>query len=44
MRNRLIYAYFDIDLDRVWDTIVDDIPSLIDTLEKLISSEELPKK
>jgi len=44
MRNRLIYAYFDIDLDRVWDTIVDDIPSLIDTLEKLISSEELLQK
>jgi uncharacterized protein with HEPN domain len=42
MRNRLIHACFDI--DRVWDTIVDDIPSLIDTLEKLISSEELPKK
>ena len=42
MRNRLIHAYFDI--DRVWDTIGDDIPSLIDTLEKLISSEELPKK
>jgi uncharacterized protein with HEPN domain len=44
MRNRLIHAYFDIDLDRVWDTIIDDMPSLINTLEKLISSEELPEK
>ena len=28
MRNRLIHAYFDIDLDRVWDTIIDDLPAL----------------
>ena len=36
MRNRLIHAYFDIDLDRVWDTVKDDLPPLIDQLEKLI--------
>lgn len=29
MRNRLIHGYFDIDLDRVWDTITDDLPLLI---------------
>jgi len=29
MRNRLIHGYFDIDLDRVWDTIVEDVPQLI---------------
>jgi len=40
MRNRLINAYFDIDLDRVWDTIRDDLPSLITDLEKIISLEE----
>ena len=37
MRNRLIHAYFDIDLDRVWDTVLDDLPSLITQLEELIS-------
>lgn len=37
MRNRLIHVYFDIDLDRVWDTITDDIPPLITLLEKAIS-------
>jgi len=36
MRNRLIHAYFDIDLDRVWDTITDDLPPLIEFLEKLL--------
>jgi len=29
MRNRLIHAYVDIDLDVLWKTIVEDIPPLI---------------
>jgi len=32
MRNRLIHGYFDVDLDRVWDTVVDDLPSLMQEL------------
>ena len=36
MRNRLIHAYFDIDLDRVWDTVKDDLPPLIRQLELII--------
>jgi uncharacterized protein with HEPN domain len=39
MRNRLIHVYFDIDLDRVWDTVIDDLPPLITALEKAISEE-----
>ncbi len=35
MRNRLIHAYFDVDLDRVWDTVKDDLPALIAQLEKV---------
>ena len=38
MRNRLIHAYFDIDLDRVWDTVQDDLPPLIAALERILSS------
>jgi uncharacterized protein with HEPN domain len=40
MRNRLIHAYFDIDLDRVWDTVTDDLPSLTALLEDVVRSEE----
>ena len=40
MRNRLIHVYFDINLDRVWDTITDDLPPLIANLEAVISKEE----
>jgi uncharacterized protein with HEPN domain len=41
MRNRLIHVYFDIDLDRVWDTIIDDLPHLISTLENVIAKEKV---
>ncbi|NVL90305.1 MAG: DUF86 domain-containing protein [Desulfobacterales bacterium] len=40
MRNRLIHAYFDIDLDRVWDTVTDDLPPLVQELERILGSAE----
>jgi uncharacterized protein with HEPN domain len=36
MRNRLIHAYFSINLDVVWSTSKDDIPLLITELKKLL--------
>jgi uncharacterized protein with HEPN domain len=36
MRNRLTHAYFDIDTDVVWQTIVEDLPELIRELETVI--------
>ncbi len=38
MRNRLIHVYFDIDLDRVWDTVTEDLPKLKASLEKITES------
>jgi len=38
MRNRLVHAYFDIDHDRVWDTIADDLPPLIAQLSGLVDA------
>ena len=40
MRNRLIHVYFDIDLDRVWDTVTDDLPPLIASLEKVVLQDD----
>ena len=37
MRNRLIHAYFDVDLDVVWHTTVDSLPPLIMELEKILA-------
>jgi len=39
MRNRLIHAYFDIDLDVVWRTVVEDLPSLIELVEPVLVAE-----
>ena len=36
MRNRLIHAYFDIDLNVVWSTSTQDVPLLIAELKKLL--------
>ena len=33
MRNRLVHAYFDINLDIVWKTVQEDLPELIALLE-----------
>ena len=33
MRNRLVHAYFDIDLDVVWATVVEDLPILLGVLD-----------
>jgi uncharacterized protein with HEPN domain len=39
MRNRLIHGYDAVDLNVLWDTIIDDLPPLIDELEKILPSE-----
>ena len=39
MRNRLIHGYFDVDLDRVWDTVREDLPALVRALEEIIMAE-----
>lgn len=36
MRNRLIHAYADVDLDVVWATIANDLPALRATLERIV--------
>jgi uncharacterized protein with HEPN domain len=36
MRNRLIHAYFNVDLDRVWETVTDDLPPLIAEIKVIL--------
>ena len=40
IRNRLIHAYFEVNLDIVWQTVADELPPLIRELEKLIVDED----
>ena len=36
MRNRLVHAYFDINLEILWNTVQDDLPPLIVALEDVL--------
>jgi uncharacterized protein with HEPN domain len=35
MRNRLIHAYFDIDHDILWKTVIEEIPALLSSLRTI---------
>lgn len=39
MRNRLIHAYFDIDYEVSWKTLVEDLPPLSRQLEAILGRE-----
>jgi uncharacterized protein with HEPN domain len=39
MRHRLVHAYFDINLDILWRTVQEDLPSLIAKLESIPPDE-----
>ena len=36
MRNRLVHAYFDVDIGLVWRTVQEDLPPLIAQLERIV--------
>ncbi|MEW6081357.1 MAG: HepT-like ribonuclease domain-containing protein [Bacillota bacterium] len=40
MRHRLVHAYFDINLDILWQTIREDLPALVSLLSSAMSVEE----
>ncbi len=39
MRNRLIHAYFDVNLDILWATVQDDLPALVRGLESALAED-----
>ena len=40
MRNMLIHAYFDVDLDEVWSTLQNDLPRLIEQLDSIVLQDD----
>lgn len=38
MRNRIVHAYFDVNLDILWATITKDLPTLILRLKKIVKT------
>jgi len=39
MRNRLAHAYFEIDYGQVWKALTEDIPPLIEQLQRMLAEE-----
>jgi uncharacterized protein with HEPN domain len=42
MRNSVTHGYFDIDLDVVWNTVMNDLPMLEDAVASWLHSSEQP--
>ena len=40
MRHRLIHGYADVDLELVWQVVMEDVPPLVAALELLVPPEE----
>ena len=36
MRNRLIHAYYEVNIDTLWPTLTEDLPTLIQELENIL--------
>lgn len=41
-RDRLSHAYFDIDLDIIWDIVANGLPAIVPELQKLLQTLEHP--
>ena len=41
MRNVIIHAYPDVELETVWRTVVEDLPSLVEVLVRFLDAEDL---
>jgi uncharacterized protein with HEPN domain len=37
-RNRLVHAYYDIDLNILWDTVWEELPPLVEDLQKILAA------
>lgn len=42
MRHRIIHDYFAVDYQRLWDTVHNDLPLLIDQLERILEATDQP--
>ena len=39
LKNRIVHAYFEVDLGMVWKIVSNDVPALISTLERIVLPE-----
>jgi uncharacterized protein with HEPN domain len=41
MRDRLIHSYFGIDYDIVWDVLINHIPVMSETIDKMLRRDDI---
>jgi uncharacterized protein with HEPN domain len=41
MRSKVVHDYLSVDEDIVWDTVTNELPSLVEELEKILNSDDL---
>jgi uncharacterized protein with HEPN domain len=41
MRNRLVHAYYDIDVEQIWRTSIEDLPDLVRQIEQALIGQDL---
>ncbi|MFN9938348.1 MAG: DUF86 domain-containing protein, partial [bacterium] len=39
IRNRLVHAYFDINVDILWKTVIDGLPPLLDDINRALQEK-----
>lgn len=39
-RNRLIHGYFNISIDRIWDTLTEDLPPVLSELNHILTHDQ----
>lgn len=44
MRHVLVHNYWRVEMDVIWDAVINDIPPLIEQLQQLIALEEERRK
>jgi uncharacterized protein with HEPN domain len=44
MRDKLIHGYFGVNLRRVWETVLEDLPLLQATVERILGNLDTPEK
>lgn len=44
MRSKVVHDYLNVDEDIVWDTVTNELPSLIEELERILTSNDAREK
>jgi uncharacterized protein with HEPN domain len=44
MRDKLIHGYFGVNLERVWETVLDDLPPLVEVIDIMLAEDKASRE